>query len=372
MLIYLLLTYILLATGWCVYRIFVRSNISFQGRKIFLIATLLLSVFIPVLFAKTELKEEVKKQPIISCTYDVFAEFCPKDELLEACFSFAQTDQDFCSCEHVARENILVYHSSNWYDFLVWQEHSFIKLLRAGALLVFSVLLLQICYLLFLIYSSRREKLMVDGRTYTILYNARHQQAGSFRFFGNYITWREEMNHLSVSEKKAILYHEISHIQQLDTWTLLMVKALQPLWLIHPFYYFIRREINELSEFIADQMAILQSGESPKRYADLLLRMSSDPAPALVSAINGEDLKRRIQNILRPRRNAPNGGILGLSLCILVGLHIAVSYEVFPWLQWQTDKLKVYETLARENHQLGKTVFCKNCLKKKLENHTHE
>jgi len=372
MLIYLLLTYILLATGWCVYRIFVRRNISFHGRKIFLIITLLLSVFIPVLFAKTEIKEEVKKKPIISCNYDVFAEFCPKDEWLEACFSFAQTDQNFCSCQHLARENILVYHNSNWYDFLVWQEHSYIKLLRAGALLVFSILLLQICYLLFLIYSSRREKLIVDKKIYTILYNSRHQQAGSFRFFGHYITWREEMDLLTLSEKQAIFYHEISHIHQLDTWILLLVKALQPLWLIHPFYYFIRQEIKELSEFIADQMAIYHSGESPKKYADLLLRMSSDPVPAFVSAINGEDLKRRINHILRPRRKVHNASLLGLSLGILIGLNIAVSNEVFPWLQWQTDKLKVYETLARENHQLGKTVFCKNCLKKKLENFTHE
>ncbi len=372
MLTYVLLTYILLAIGWLLYNLFVTKFVGYQGRKIFLLAAALCSLVIPSFFTKYELKRSITTTPQFNCNYDVLAEFCPKEEILEACFSLALTEKNFCHCQHISKENIIVYDDNKFFDFLVWQEHSLQNLLLIGSALILLALLFQILYLQSLIYTGKKQKISIGGKDYTLLYHNKYQKIGSFRFFGQYIVWNEELDALSTPDKHAILWHEIAHIEQKDTWLRFIINALQPVWLFHPLYYFIKNELNELSEFIADKVAMVRSGESPKEYAGLILRMatvesrSSHNKTSMIHNFSGQDLKRRISNILNKNNDQRSTKMLLVAMGALLVSYTFISYEISPILQWQIDKLEIYEVLSEENHQHGKTIFCKECLTRKL------
>ena len=80
-------------------------------------------------------------------------------------------------------------------------------------------------------------------------------------------------------------------------------------------FYYIRNEIIELSEFIADEH-VLRHDYSPKWYADLLLRMQSRMKPTFAFSFKGGQLKNRFENILN--RNKPSSGLKLIPILMIV------------------------------------------------------
>lgn len=88
-----------------------------------------------------------------------------------------------------------------------------------------------------------------------------------FSFFKN-VFWRNDIS-LHEETGKQILQHEIAHIKQKHSWDKLFVQLMMCFYWTNPFYYFIKRELYLIHEFIADEKAIGQSDANA--FAKMLL-----------------------------------------------------------------------------------------------------
>lgn len=371
MLSYILLTYLLCCIGWILYKFLIRKKLSSKSQRFALLSILLFSFAIPLFFVQNASPIAlVSNDHSTPDTYileeSIFVDFCPIGEVLEACYQQAITSDEFCECDNISKDNLLVYQDQAFYNFLSWQESAFWKIMAGGAVVLFLLIVLNIGYLINLIRSSRVEKRNIEGKAFNILYPNKELSVASFKLLKPYIIWQKEMDGLSESETDAILSHEITHITQGDTWVKLMVSLMQILWFINPFYYFIKKELNHLSEYIADEVAVTKMGNA-KEYASLLLKMKTNQKLAMAHAFSEKSiLKDRIKHILaKQKKGNPMVNLLGISLIAL--LFCGISQTAYPLLDQQIDKLKIYQTLGEESVKTGRTTFCKKCMQKELE-----
>ncbi len=344
---------------------------SSKSQRFALLSILLFSFAIPLFFVQNASPIAlVSNDHSTPDTYileeSIFVDFCPIGEVLEACYQQAITSDEFCECDNISKDNLLVYQDQAFYNFLSWQESAFWKIMAGGAVVLFLLIVLNIGYLINLIRSSRVEKRNIEGKAFNILYPNKELSVASFKLLKPYIIWQKEMDGLSESETDAILSHEITHITQGDTWVKLMVSLMQILWFINPFYYFIKKELNHLSEYIADEVAVTKMGNA-KEYASLLLKMKTNQKLAMAHAFSEKSiLKDRIKHILaKQKKGNPMVNLLGISLIAL--LFCGISQTAYPLLDQQIDKLKIYQTLGEESVKTGRTTFCKKCMQKELE-----
>jgi len=370
MLSYIILTYILCLIGGILYWAFVRERLSSSNQKTVLLSVLGLSIIVPLFFMQSTAffvsPEKPKDEHVYILEESVFIDFCPAGEVLEACYQQATTSEQFCQCDDIVKENILLYEESSFYNFLSWQQTAFWKILLVAASFIFVFVLGSILYLLSLIRSSRKESYDIDGKRFTILYPNRPLSVGSFQLWNRYIIWQEEMFALTQEEKEAILWHEISHIDQKDTWIKVGINLLQVLWFLHPMYYLLRQDLERLSEYIADEWAVEKVGDA-RQYASLLLKMKTQQqAPAYVQSFNnGQLFKQRIKHILsNPKTH--NRSLNILNFIFLTTSFAFISSYTLPIIDTQIGKLQVYQTLSEHNHESGRTTFCKKCLQEEL------
>ncbi len=69
------------------------------------------------------------------------------------------------------------------------------------------------------------------------------------------IFWRNDIN-LEEETGKQILQHEITHIQQKHSWDKLFIQFVMCFYWVNPFFYFIKKELYLIHEFIADEEAV--------------------------------------------------------------------------------------------------------------------
>lgn len=362
MLVYLLLTYLLSAIGVLLY-LSIKGRLDFANRKFALLSILGLSVFIPLLFTSSAFDfpgTEVSAE-YAAFTEATFTDFCPKDEVLDACYSLAQSEAEFCNCESIAIEDIVVYESNFWYNVLHLQETAFWLVIGIGAFMILLLLVVKVRFLKKLINSSQKQSIYLSNEEFVILRNNEKMGVGSFQLKNKYIIWQDEMESLSQSDCQSIIWHEISHILQKDTWIKIATNFLQSIWILNPAFYFIKAELDQLSEYIADQFAIRKSDTSAKDYARLLLRMSEGPKPQLVHAFKKGELKTRVQHILQG--NKPQTNWIKAPLCLALAICFsAFTHVSTPALSMQVQKLHIYEAMSTQSDETGKKVFCKNCL----------
>lgn len=367
---YLILTYLLSGLGIIFYLLGVRNRLSSQGQKNVLLCTVLGSLVIPLAFIyyydfnppKNIIHLQHKQ-----LSQEIFTEFCPPEDMLDACYDLAQSDEKFCNCERFEKKNLLMYHSEPIYEVLWWQQNAFWRVFLVGLLLVSIFLLIKINYLKRLVKSSVIEPLKFNNETIFLLKNPKKLSVGSFFLLKKYIIWQDEINELNPQEKEAILWHELSHIHQRDTYIHIFTNMLQSIWIINPAFYFIRKELNRLSEYIADELAVVRTGNK-KQYAQLLLKMETHRHSRHLQHFKESLLKQRIKHILKfsppPQQFSP----LNIAvITTILGVLSLTSNISFPLLSRQIDKLKVYQTLSEAHSNNGKSVFCGHCLLEEVE-----
>lgn len=359
MLQYLFLTYLLSLIGWLIYKIFWSTSAHHRMRKILIQTTLISSLLIPLLVISwmnysASIQPEIHQQEFL----EVCSTFCPSEESLEICYIEAVQTTDFCNCVNVSKDNILVYKSNSYYDFLLSGQS---VLFRVGGLLglgLLVLLFLRILYLLYIIRISHKKSIKVDGVEVIVLNNDKSLGLGAFRLHKNYIIWQREMDELNDLEQHSILLHELSHIKQHDTWWRILLNLLQIIWIMNPFYYLWKSELDKLSEFIADEYAILQTGHR-KLYASLLIKLKRYQSTALVSAFSSNFFQKRIENILEftsddKRSVAPKAVLLILFLALTTLLSVNSISSSF-------ERIEIYQNLDNQHSSTGQSIFCKEC-----------
>lgn len=379
MLTYIILTYLLCLIGGAFYWMVLRNRLSSINQKTAVLSVLFLSLIVPLFFVQTQslpnlqlsAAQEKHEKEVYILEESVYIDFCPVGEVLETCYQQAVTSNDFCNCEEIAKENLLVYQESSFYNFLSWQETAFWKILFYVGLAIGLFVLINVLYLQYLIFKSKKETRYFDGKKYTILHPHRDLSVASFRLINRYIIWQDEMDGLSKDEQNAILWHETAHIHHFDTWIKIFVNLLQVLWLINPAYYFLRKDLDRLSEYIADEWAVNKTGNA-RQYANLLFKIKSIEQLHLAQRFNKSSLlKQRIQHILNElpqRSNTRTYSLAGLINVLLIAVCFSLmTQQVSPRIDSQIDKLKIYQTLSKHNGETGRTTFCKVCMEEELK-----
>lgn len=91
--------------------------------------------------------------------------------------------------------------------------------------------------------------------------------------FLNCIFWKDSIS-LESGYGQLMLQHELAHVRQKHSYDKLACQLLSSVFWMNPFYWMIQREINMVHEFLADERAIVQSGDIREEdYTETLAKM---------------------------------------------------------------------------------------------------
>ncbi|TMI93006.1 MAG: hypothetical protein E6H06_12685 [Bacteroidetes bacterium] len=115
-----------------------------------------------------------------------------------------------------------------------------------------------------------------------------------FSFF-KWLFWNKEID-LKSERGEQIFRHELFHIQQKHSWDIVIVEILTSILWINPSFYYIKKEIKAIHEFLADEFATEEKDKW--KYAELLLMtVLGSSRNHLVNPFFHNHIKRRIAMI---------------------------------------------------------------------------
>jgi N-acetylmuramoyl-L-alanine amidase len=99
-------------------------------------------------------------------------------------------------------------------------------------------------------------------------------------------------------EMEQIMAHEKMHARLYHSADNLFIEVVKAFFWFNPFIYLIAKALSEVHEFEVD--SALKKVFDPKRYASLLLRLSSPPSMHIANQFSAYSLKKRISMLFKP------------------------------------------------------------------------
>lgn len=122
----------------------------------------------------------------------------------------------------------------------------------------------------------------------------------AYSFF-NYVFINKHLEGLSSDELVKIYNHESIHASQYHTLDILLVELVSILFWFNPLIKMFKNHLLEIHEYLADEK-IIKSPNMRKSYSRLLLKLSSEENPPLLSsAFSAKQISRRISMIGKAR-----------------------------------------------------------------------
>ena len=111
-----------------------------------------------------------------------------------------------------------------------------------------------------------------------------------FSWFGHIVASEEDMK----VYRDMILSHELAHIRLRHSWDVMFVDVALCLWWFNPAMWLLRRELQSLHEYQADD-AVLNEGVDAKNYQMLLIKRAAGARlHSVANCLNHSNLKNRI------------------------------------------------------------------------------
>jgi len=168
------------------------------------------------------------------------------------------------------------------------------------------------------IHQLKKEfpKESIEGITF---YNTNLHDA-PFSFFRN-LFWKKSIL-INSDLGKQILKHEMVHIEQKHSFDKLFVQIIQSLFWFNPIFYFIKKEITLIHEYLADKKAVKNA--DTRAFAQMLLasNFSGNVLPA-TSAFLSSHLKKRLKMLTQKNTKYSYARRI-LALPILFGVSFAL------------------------------------------------
>lgn len=119
-----------------------------------------------------------------------------------------------------------------------------------------------------------------------------------FSYFKN-LFWKNSIV-LNSDIGKQILKHEMVHIEQKHSFDKIFIEVVTSVFWFNPFFYFLKKELNLIHEYLADKKAVKQS--DTKAFAQMLLasHFSGTQLPA-TSPFLSSNLKKRLKMLQKPK-----------------------------------------------------------------------
>jgi len=346
MIVYLITTTLLSCIGWVLYLLLVRGRFSFKQQKLFIFSIILGSFIFPLLLSSGH-APMLRPNPYVRPL--AFGQAIEHEQL-----------QSFCRCERPDYTHRVHYRTNASINFILTYKAEINGVIFLAVSLVVFIFFLQMRYLARLIKQSKVKRIYLDGSQIYLLSPLRPHSVGTFWLGKNYIIWQGALDSLPQNEREAILRHELSHLRQKDTWLKAGLRVIQCFWLLNPIFYYFKKELELLSECIADQQAS-QALPSPLSYARLLVKVKEWQQAPLTQAFKGGQLRERIKRLTRtaPQHNFYRFFLSAFLLLLMQAFSSpTLSEQVSSFFYTIETYEEIYQKV--ESHQ-PEAIYCKDC-----------
>jgi beta-lactamase regulating signal transducer with metallopeptidase domain len=121
-------------------------------------------------------------------------------------------------------------------------------------------------YHIYKVYRIKRQSQITPMKGFDLMYT--DEESAPFSFLDN-LFWKRS---ISIEDEggKQIFKHELTHIQQKHTWDRLLTQLCCSIFWINPFYWIIQKELETIHEFIADEAAV--GNQDVESFAKMLIQ----------------------------------------------------------------------------------------------------
>jgi hypothetical protein len=346
MISYLITSSLLLVPVWLIYQLLLRNRANAHQRKWFLYLAVIGSLVAPM--GGNWFSWELPEPDPIAASHPFGMRIEPSHL------------QQYCQCEAPNYRHRVEYRANIWYQLLLDHKHWLGWMIIATMLWSALRLLWQLRYLHKLVRNGELRAMELDGQPFFLLLTKESRGVGAFRLRHAYLIWDAQLLRLSSAEQEAVFRHELSHLHQHNTLERAGLSLIQCLWFFHPLFYAIRRELELLSEFIADEDAASHMS-SRKAYAHLLLTLKSQQLQPLVAGFAQQSLRTRIEFLLSANQTVPLPLWL-IGLLIVGSTQMLVGKPLSSEVDRQLTQLETYEKIYHQvSPDTRAAIYCTDC-----------
>ena len=299
---------------WLVYRLLFHKLSSFQWNRVYLVATVLISFFIPVL-----------EIPIYNAV--------DSPEL----YTWDWSE----STNEVSHSSESVESSINWYAVIPMM---ILLIYLVGVLYFIIRIILSMSKVLRLIRNNE-----VDMKSGVQL--IRIPQNTRFFSFGKWI-FVSSLQAIDEQSQALILSHEKAHVDHKHTYDLILMELVSAFCWFNPFIYFIKSDLRLIHEYQADE-ATMSLSSDVDQYSRLMLSLACrSTSQGITHSFSKQNLKKRIMMINTQKSNAQS-----LWRYALVVPIVTLLLAVFSFTSVQLSPQKETGPKIRKVQWSGNTIF---------------
>ena len=167
-----------------------------------------------------------------------------------------------------------------------------------------------------------------------------------FSWFGHIVASEEDMK----VYRDMILSHELAHIRLRHSWDVMFVDVALCLWWFNPAMWLLRRELQSLHEYQADD-AVLNEGVDARNYQMLLIKRAAGARlHSVANCLNHSNLKNRITMMCKK-----NSSRWAAAKALLVLPVVAISLSAFATTVYVPREVQDKVTENSVNEQISQT-----------------
>lgn len=320
MILYLLKSVACLLVLLLVHRVIFQREAIYRFNRIYLLAAVLASFFIPLM--EIEVVQEVVPSP-----QGVSQEMIPSQDFQVEVFPEPVSSETVAEVSYEEKP-------INW-NLIFWAVYGVITL----------VLLIRFIRNINLLIDKihRNVRLQYRGETLVLL----NEQSLPFSFLSYIFVSKDYF--VSGQLTDTIFAHEQAHVRGKHSWDNLLIEGLLVIFWFHPGLYLARQAIKLNHEFIADEAA-LEITPLDQYKSFLLAMMLPDQNPGLASSLNFSLTKKRFEMMKRKTANSTKWVKMLSVAPILAGLVYFFSDKVPAQTEGEMNpELEVENSVTKEN-----------------------
>lgn len=179
----------------------------------------------------------------------------------------------------------VVYEVAESFNYTALLHMAFFALFLLGVVVMIARLVISIMSVKRIIISGEQQYLE-GGVTLTIV----DKPISPFSWFGHIVVSRADIE----QNRDIILTHEMAHIRLRHSWDVLAVDLALCFWWFNPAMWLLRRELQSLHEYQADE-EVLNSGIDAQTYQLLLIKRAvGSRLHSVANCLNHSNLNKRI------------------------------------------------------------------------------
>ena len=225
----------------------------------------------------------------------------------------------------------------------------YVSLFKDIAVAVFAIgFLVMLLRLVVSIYSvwrlvhSGRMSVIEEDVTLTVV----NKLSTPFSWFGHIVASEEDMREY----RDMILSHELAHIRLRHSWDVMFADLALCLWWFNPAMWLLRRELQSLHEYQADE-AVISNGVNAKNYQMLLIKRAvGSRLHSVANCLNHSKLKNRITMMCKKTSSR-----WAAAKALLVLPVVAISLSAFATTVYVPRNVQDKVTENSVNEQISQT-----------------